>query len=1193
MTSRITNGRLKEGGRLAVHKQDFNAHVSGDDFRHTAPNIDLNPTIAGVGGTTVQEALESLHDIIVSSGSGFVSIGNVDGYSQGSYNVGAGSTPTLFDAFNAAFDDPRLTNGGVILVMAGTYIMTNTVTVPTGITIVGEVAGTIIIGETPEVPIFLTSAAAEVTGLGGDSGSGDVEISAGSNVDQIRFMNLMLADNLNSTVFFGQATMHDVPMIQVAVGSNVVISNVSFLGRLNDGSVSGRVKTYAAIGTGGAGGTATSLRVTECFMDGVKIGINFVPGNDRLDFLEVSRCKARTYGSEDSGVTSAAVNSFIVMTMCNASITNNYHLGAGSEVDNFLNITAGSPTGTSIVITGNNGAPFSNVASQLVVNTSGNTFTSVQTGNNWGVFVNSPWYIVVGGADNDSPIGDIFGSSAINTILTLASSTTNFQATVVVNPGTYAVNGGGSNFASLKFIGNKIGKNYPVFQMAVISSSTDQLGNRFVTLGNYLESIHFTSTSRFHSVRVGYNITSASLQTAAHVLQIKDCIFTDVGINALDIGISAFTDSNGVIAQLSTTISDCHFHQTGTYSDNLSLNLPRSHRIAIKDCMFTGYGYAANIGTNTYTSSNLNNASITLENVTMDLTGYSIDDASPGAGTVDSYLVISDFFAKVALINCQVMASNVLTAVTPIASGLTTPTATFTKFIQIGARSIFVSDSLFNGPEQTYTTGGSTYAMPAVWLSATEAIKFVNSRVVGGGLPLQVSGPNTFSNSTSCESLIVSNSEFSMASGSTAVTSTLVDVDIDLNSYSVGTTRQGQVVFQNNTFFQDIASSMTQVQHSERTGATYNGQGVVQIYAPFFDVTFSGNKLTANLRQFGTFATPYRYYAGVLINNYDSTTLGSNSSDTPFSVIVDDNIIKCYNFFETNSSSNAAATCVYVKNTLMKIHHNTFNMHNQVNTGGMTQFTGCLWLDNLETTDATYSDAIVDNNIFSLRDDGGDVTVLKRGFITITAASGRGQIINNSFSDTTYDGASTVLVEDNTSTANKWLIFQNKNQTETITIRGNSGQLALGLNSTGHRVASGVVPGITASYVHFLYASTTACVSFAYNDTTADETMYWSVPLYQIVPHGAYITSVSVPVDLTVTPGTTSIATLILRDSSGSGNDTNLALTTSGDTLTVTATQNARPSLPSKQPTVELTMRINGAATTVFTAGELSVTYVW
>ena len=94
----IGSGRLKEGGFLAVHKQDFNVHYRGEDFRHGAPDIDMEPPLTVLDNAfyhvNVQGTLELLADYLSKLGLGdFVSIGTVD--NPGDFNV-----DTLNTGFN-------------------------------------------------------------------------------------------------------------------------------------------------------------------------------------------------------------------------------------------------------------------------------------------------------------------------------------------------------------------------------------------------------------------------------------------------------------------------------------------------------------------------------------------------------------------------------------------------------------------------------------------------------------------------------------------------------------------------------------------------------------------------------------------------------------------------------------------------------------------------------------------------------------------------------------------------------------------------------------------------------------------------------------------------------------------------------------------------------------------------------------
>ncbi len=158
------SGRPRQGGTPVVHRQDFRAHVeNGGDWRHGATDVDMNPSIPGLGGffsaATAQGTMEKFAEALIEAGQGFVTIG--DGYDMGNYNVGDPATPSLKSAFDAAFANPRLVEGGIVLVKSGTYRLLDTVTVPAGITVMGESRGTIIIGNTTEQAMFRISSSVE------------------------------------------------------------------------------------------------------------------------------------------------------------------------------------------------------------------------------------------------------------------------------------------------------------------------------------------------------------------------------------------------------------------------------------------------------------------------------------------------------------------------------------------------------------------------------------------------------------------------------------------------------------------------------------------------------------------------------------------------------------------------------------------------------------------------------------------------------------------------------------------------------------------------------------------------------------------------------------------------------------------------------------------------------------------------
>lgn len=1090
MTTRfIGSGRHQEGGALVTRKSDFNVHVNGGDFRHTASMVDMSPALFGSGGVTVQQTLETLNATIASSGSGFVSIGRTDGYTQGSYNVGAVGIPSLAAAFAAAVTNPRLVNGGVILLLAGTYTISSTITIPAGISVIGEIEGTLIIGEMIEQPMFLIAKGTKDVTIGGDTGGGGTKIDRGSNIDSVRFFNLMLADNINANVASGNSSMITVPMIQCQVSSNFSCERVSFIGRLANGAISGRAKTLAAIGYTTGGGTGTTLTVKNCFIDGVKTGIDFNPNNGNIDNLVVDGCRGRFWGTE-SGVTTQSLNSFIVSSLCNTTLTNNFVVGAGSQANTFWTLTtSGGATAVDIVVMGNTGSP-NGTSNTLIHNGTGVTFTSAVTGNNWGNAIDSAWHIVVGGSSGDAPMGDIYGSGAIDKAITL-SANSGISSTVIVNPGTYTVTGTSNTFANISLIGNKKGSSYPIVNLNLTSSATDSFGQRSIALGNHIEGIHFVSTGgTIDSLRPGFNPTSANAGTAAHTMMIKDCIFTDVCVHALDIGAGPFTDSLGNTAKLAIVIEDCSFQQTAAFDDNISLVLPRANLINLRNLNFYGTGYAAAIGKQSYSAAAINDAVYTFDNVVMDLTGKTISSESPLGSSFNFYFVINDELARVEMNNCSIVTSNTFVQTTPIDSGLDTE---FTRFCSIQCRELIINDSTFCGPNQTYVASAVTYAMPTLWVEVRETCKIDKCRFLSGNLALQLSGSNCFANSTNRDALIVTNSHFRSDASSCL---TMIDVDLNLSSSGSYT---GQIIIKDNVFFSNPSSNI-QVQHVNATGAFHTGQGIVQIYANFFNVIMEGNKIAGTLRAPST--NPYSHFSDIVVNNYDSSSgAGSVINTTKIS----NNSLDCTNLF-TSATAAQSSTNLWIKGSVLNIHDNHFSFSSSASISG--SFQGNLWIDNRPTSSGTYSSGNVSQNNFSRRGTIGTAIQLARGYVHIDINSGRGFIIDNFFSDATYDNnaAHTTLVEDQTVQPSKWMIHRNRNQTETINIRAWSGRVAT--DGTLGKPITGGDPNTSLEAV--MSNADPSSYTFTLNyDGTATGNFAWVLPIQTLLPHGVRIISVT------------------------------------------------------------------------------------
>lgn len=1094
-----TKTRARESGFLALHKQDFLAHVEGTGFRHNSSSIDVS-AIPNLSATTVQEALEELQNIITSSGTGYIAIGRADendGYTQADFNVGAPETLTLADCFAAALASERLTEGGTILLCSNLFTTSTPITIPPNITIMGEASGTIIVGEMTEQPIFILENGSRTFTQGGDSGGGDIRVTSGSLIEQIRLVNLVLCDNLFDAASSGAGpTMITSGFLQMKTSANVSLERVSFLGRIADGSVTGRSKTLCAIQTISGGGTATSLTVKDCFIDGCKLGIRFTPGNGAVDFLTVTGTKARTYGTENA-TTDPAQNSFIVSTLCNASITQNYYIGAGSQCKTFYTISSGTGSVFNIV-TSNSGSAFDDIG-QLIANQSGSAFRSVITANNWGRNIESPWYLVVGGASLTAPMGDIFGTNAINVVLNLS----NYRGTVIVNPGTYNVTGGSSNFANLKFIGNKQGSDYPVFELDLSSSSTDTLGNRPLALGNHLESIKFVSINNPHSIRPGFDTASISTQgSPAYSLTVKDCVFVDTCLYALGTPSGPFTDDDGNPAPIEINIENCYFHHNSTFPDNHQLVLPTANMITVSNCFFSGYGYAMSIGTTGYSgSSAFTGAIYKISNVVYNLVGYTI--TGNGFLAISAYININDTVAKVIFDDCRVVCHASLGQAQPLDAGLIT---VITGFIILQCRMAIIENCLFNTPSQTFEAASVEYALPGLKIRSLESARIVNNRFMSGSLQLQFTGSGLFASLSGGNEVVIQGNEFISAGGDAGMT--LVDIDVDTGALGL----RPFINFSNN-LVTSVASTNIQVRHENATGSYYTAQGIVQIYANLFSTAISNNKIAGTLLEPST--NPYTHFAALVNNGYDSAA-GSGTFATTANIC--NNTIQVTNEFADGTATHGGED-LYLKVPVLQMSNNYLGMEN--NATPSSSFIGNLWLDLRPTVSTNFASGMVTGNTFSRRGGNGTASTLVQGYVHLESTSGRGSLVDNTFSDPTINGSSTVVVDDDVSQPSNWLVERNRNQTVSTNVRPWVGTMTVEVVLGFPIIAGGSYPTNLIASVNAEADSPSYALLLVY-DGTGTATFDYCIPLQDILPPNVRIVSVVISgtSNTTLTTGT-------------------------------------------------------------------------
>ena len=1151
MTSRFQgSGRLPEGGFLSTHKHDFNMHHTGVDWRHGATDIEMEPILATFSGATVQATLEQIAAMLAAQGSGFVSVGKADGYdgyAAGVYNVGGATTPTLFDAFTAAFGDARLVNGGIVLLLAGTYQLLNTITVPPGITIMGEMAGSIIINHGIEQSMFKVSAGTENTRIGGDSGSGTIRMDVGEPLDTTSFINMIFADNLDGYVTSGGApisVMQTVPMIDCEKSSNVEFRGCKFIGRINNGPVAGRAKTESAIGgytTGG--GIGTKLNLEKCYFDGFGVAINFIPGNGDIDHLTMTQCRARVFGREDAGDLGFDVNCFVNTSVCNITATQNYFIADSGFISTgfVTSVLGGGSSDVNILISGTTGGTTVTTSHAIFENiTSLTGIKAIVNNSNWNSNIGpGNWFVTVGGgAGVLEEYGDFNGTGAIDTLL--ASTGSHFYpVTVFVNgEGPYTITNNGSN--RFDFIGNRDDGKRPVFNMNLgVGAPTDEVGNKFFAVGSKIENITFRSvtgtTSDFHTIRPG---------ASTGRLIAKGCEFID----------TALSPAEGI--DKAVAIVDCKFDQTNSYSDNISLmvSAPDNESVlTIERCIFTGQGYAGLIGEDSgigYDNNPQQGGSVILRNCIFDKSGATIDDASPL--TIESYLVIDAPQARVLIDNCQMIVSRSLAVSTAIVNA--TLDTTYLRHIYIQGRYINVSNSLFQGPSQTFDVAAVNYPLPVVEFVPIDGLNIDGSRFLDS--VTQIGNSVASFDSGFSNGITISNSEFANKA-STIITQTLLDIDLDPTSDATQGASDPYIRMSGNNFHYEVAgvTASNAPFHTAIGSSGLNGytvHGAVQIYAKNFVVNVSDNKILGQTRGFVT-AAGLVHSSGLVINNFDDSAGGDSALAKP--ITVSGNNIKIRNEYTTASAANSASV-LYLKGTDFIVSGNHLNIDNDATPS--SSFIGVAVFDNRDTlaTNAP-SPAMITGNVFSNSDDNGLATSLLVAWLRNEAATeGNGYIVDNVFSETAGAGSGVIAAFEDQGTGLSWIVDRNRNQQVLLEVQAGMGMFMLNgaaigppvVSSTSTIVVNHVAPG-------GLGVLGSELMSFIYRDDPATTSFEWTFNAQGYIPVGAEIIDLSVRHDAVGgVPDSTNTLTLRVFNTTGGGDSSAVSPSTSPTTTTLTTT---------------------------------------
>ncbi len=567
-------------GRAVVYRKDFETHIDGGDFRHTADDVDMNPPLVNITASNVQNTLQLIETAIL-GGFDVVSIGDGN-QSFGTFSVGGVGYPTVESCFAAALATYKLgTYGGIILVKSGLYNFTTTVSLPAGITVVGEHSGSILNATTAN-PIFrILEAESFFIKASPPTVSVDGYL-------QTKLVNLSFFDNFSgASPNLTTATTSCFAFMNN--GSSLEVSGCQFFGKFTDAfHVTGcAIRADSSIVTN----YNTNLKVENCIITGMQQAITFNPDGNKINKVTFNNNKVMCSGIYGSALEGEL--SIIDMIGCNAEFCNNdvmFGLSATDSnfqtINQFVYISTPPVSETTMIITGNTlKAKFGAI---LGINNlimfdgvgAGADTRSVITGNTFrGTSGDSnSWYIVVG--DGADTIGDINGSNALMTIInslyndSSSTSLTHNQTTIYVRPGTYEINGasfplGGGTF-DFKLIGLTEYGNYPKLKLNI---TTPAAGGQNVYITNHIENFYVYGYNNKY-----YNIYMADFWTNpdsrpiySRNMTVKNCHFYDCGLKFY--GPSTDEDTENAI---NITIDGCYFSNSAAPTN---VTLESSYRI--------------------------------------------------------------------------------------------------------------------------------------------------------------------------------------------------------------------------------------------------------------------------------------------------------------------------------------------------------------------------------------------------------------------------------------------------------------------------------------------------------------------------------------------------------------------------------------------------------------------------------------
>ena len=641
----VSSRKIESPGILATRRSDFEYHWRGTSFRHKADQIDMNPGLvfAPPHDDTVQGTMAAMLTLI-QSGADFVSIG--DGVqSTGTYTISP-TYPTIEDCFTAALSSLVLSSyGGFILVKSGLYNFTSTVTLPAGISVIGELGGTIL-NATTDNPIFDIQECPSFN-------INDAHITPSTvSVDGYRISkiyNLSFFDNygLPTAILVGSAASC---FIKLEQGSNTEIDKCTFMGRYSGAGSSSTMTRQAIWLNSTASSFNTILDVKNSVIFSTQKALTYEVDTTKRNKL--SFCSNRVMCSGIISGTGADRN-IILFNGCDAEFCNNdVKFGVGliadgnQSIDTFLYCATKPPTTvpiSTLVITGNRivstdktAINASTIHNNLITFPAaidiGENYRCVITGNtSTGSNESNSWYIIVG--DGINTIGDINGQRALsyiynyyrqeNVIGNTTASALHEQITIFIKAGNYVIDGTSFSTTSTNFAYKLIGLphdgNLP--RISLHHTTPASHGGK-IYLGSHIENISFEAYGNYlYKVIINDKFVAPDARpvivtdiVVKNCIFYNTCLFISTTMSILDI------DFEGVVL-----IEKCYFSAQDTFSNATSEDVVAidcmlsNYRTIIRDCATKGDFF----GTFLYFSSKSTyfNNDITVENCSVDYMG--------------------------------------------------------------------------------------------------------------------------------------------------------------------------------------------------------------------------------------------------------------------------------------------------------------------------------------------------------------------------------------------------------------------------------------------------------------------------------------------------------------------------------------------------------------------------------------------